>query len=579
MQSGVQSGVIPSLIGPIQDEFNMTSKQAGSIVSCYDIATVFFVTHVGYYCNGYAPRWLGLGMGVMGLGVLVFASSVLIPVNPENSVHAYVLLLFAQIIFGIGASPLYITSPVYLSRNLAQKTFSWIYGLFLATTALGPALGFVFTGLVLGDWDWTDLVLIYGCIAIGLSIPLFFAPIHFKRAEDLTLGHGEEHLHQLQEKNASTLKGLLKPHQNDQEKPKDGSTHEDQADQQQSDPPIDEMKIEVFNISPEEPTESNDDLVDKEKGEQILTTNSQKDLLNVHQPDEKAKTPDLAIVYSKNAVVKCFQILMGPELVHSIWMCLTNPTFVVNNLSICISTAIAGGFTTFASLYLSTIYGVDSSDAAIYVGVCVVPGAVGGTLIGGYVSRRMNATLIQHARFTYVAALLGMCMMWIFFLDDLWIFLGMLVVALVFMFLGYVSGNVITMRCIAPEYRGVGNGIQSVAYRCLGTIPAPIIMGTLFDNTCIKWDGSCKEYDTEKLRLMWFLFAMILSVLNIICCVLQEVFWRRRIKQAGGIEILKLERGVEQEKNLGEKEIEMNPVDNKQQQQEEEEWTTGEGDC
>uniref|UniRef100_A0A8C9R3R8 Solute carrier organic anion transporter family member n=1 Tax=Scleropages formosus TaxID=113540 RepID=A0A8C9R3R8_SCLFO len=42
-------------------------------------------------------------------------------------------------------------------------------------------------------------------------------------------------------------------------------------------------------------------------------------------------------------------------------------------------------------------------------------------------------------------------------------------------------------RCIAPELKSLALGIQTLAMRALGGIPAPVYFGALIDLTCLKW--------------------------------------------------------------------------------------------
>ncbi|CAG0890478.1 unnamed protein product [Darwinula stevensoni] len=56
------------------------------------------------------------------------------------------------------------------------------------------------------------------------------------------------------------------------------------------------------------------------------------------------------------------------------------------------------------------------------------------------------------------------------------------------------------IRCVPRNQRSLALGIQWVKIRLLGTIPAPVIFGTIMDLSCTLWqksndDGSCRAYD------------------------------------------------------------------------------------
>lgn len=48
-------------------------------------------------------------------------------------------------------------------------------------------------------------------------------------------------------------------------------------------------------------------------------------------------------------------------------------------------------------------------------------------------------------------------------------------------------------RCVHSQQRSFALGIQWIVVRLLGTIPAPMLFGTLIDDSCILWQESCNE--------------------------------------------------------------------------------------
>lgn len=67
-------------------------------------------------------------------------------------------------------------------------------------------------------------------------------------------------------------------------------------------------------------------------------------------------------------------------------------------------------------------------------------------------------------------------------------------------------------RCVHDDQRSFALGIQWIKVRLLGTIPAPMIFGTLIDETCILWQescddaGSCLVYDNQYMSRYRFFF-------------------------------------------------------------------------
>uniref|UniRef100_A0A3P8SRC2 Solute carrier organic anion transporter family member n=1 Tax=Amphiprion percula TaxID=161767 RepID=A0A3P8SRC2_AMPPE len=70
--------------------------------------------------------------------------------------------------------------------------------------------------------------------------------------------------------------------------------------------------------------------------------------------------------------------------------------------------------------------------------------------------------------------------------------------------LGATPGYMVIIRCISPELKSLALGIQTLATRTLGGIPAPVYFGALIDSTCLKWSikkcggrGACRIYNSN----------------------------------------------------------------------------------
>ncbi|XP_011292793.2 solute carrier organic anion transporter family member 4A1 [Musca domestica] len=86
-------------------------------------------------------------------------------------------------------------------------------------------------------------------------------------------------------------------------------------------------------------------------------------------------------------------------------------------------------------------------------------------------------------------------------------------VLMMFTFLATMPALSATLRCVYDDQRSFALGIQWIKVRLLGTIPAPMIFGTLIDETCILWQETCDEqagaclvYENSQMsRYMWML--------------------------------------------------------------------------
>uniref|UniRef100_A0A3B5BA99 Solute carrier organic anion transporter family member n=1 Tax=Stegastes partitus TaxID=144197 RepID=A0A3B5BA99_9TELE len=73
--------------------------------------------------------------------------------------------------------------------------------------------------------------------------------------------------------------------------------------------------------------------------------------------------------------------------------------------------------------------------------------------------------------------------------------------------LGATPGYMVIIRCISSELKSLALGIQTLATRTLGGIPAPVYFGALIDSTCLKWSikkcggrGACRIYNSDMYR-------------------------------------------------------------------------------
>ncbi|XP_071481354.1 uncharacterized protein [Diadema antillarum] len=90
-----------------------------------------------------------------------------------------------------------------------------------------------------------------------------------------------------------------------------------------------------------------------------------------------------------------------------------------------------------------------------------------------------------------------------------------------------------TLRCVAPSQRTFALGVQSVIYRCLGSIPGPIIFGSLIDRTCLIWEEeecddsrTCWLYNNADFSRYTLIMPQSAKGLSILCIILALVTYK-----------------------------------------------------
>ena len=203
-----------------------SSVQVGMIASTFDITVLVTVLFISYFGgNSNKPRWLGVGVFIQGIGSLVFALPQFItgeydvgrhanlsfeecqdvndfsPDCNEQSNNVYPVFILANILIGIGASPLFTVGTSYIDDIIHPKRAPIWLGIFYTVAVVGPAVGFGLGGAFLtvfvdpwkdttleesdpgwvGAW-WLGFVLC-GVISLSISILFFMFPEKYPDSE------------------------------------------------------------------------------------------------------------------------------------------------------------------------------------------------------------------------------------------------------------------------------------------------------------------------------------------------------------------------------------------------------------
>ena len=92
IQGALINGFINVVISTVERRFSLTSVESGFIASFYDIASFLCLLPVSYLGGrgiGGKPAWIGVGLGVMGVGSLLFAL-------PHFVTNAYIVLFVVK---------------------------------------------------------------------------------------------------------------------------------------------------------------------------------------------------------------------------------------------------------------------------------------------------------------------------------------------------------------------------------------------------------------------------------------------------------------------------------------------------
>ena len=539
MQGMVINGFVNAVISSLEQRFGLKSTETGVIAGSYDIGSMLSVIPITYFGGRVGtskPKYISLGLLLMGLGSLMFAlphfttdvylsdqveisetsnstNDLCVPgrilrqetkeeldaaetliVNLQNYKYFFV---FGQILHGVGAAPLITLGTTFLDESVPRLSAPMFIGIFQTFFVVGPALGYLLGGFFLS---------IYTDIDSGIAIE--------NLTSDSPLWVGAWWMGFLM---AFVLTWCCA------------------------------FFLSCYpSVIPQNP--------------------------KVETKGNETKT---------DHVIQSYGTLK--EMPKVIWTLLTNATYMMINLGGAADGFTISGLSAFLPKYLQSQYGFSSGFAVMLVGLLVIPAGGLGTFTGGYITKRFKLNRSQVIRMyiycqmiTIPAAfgLLFYCPNANFdqvstsstmmqpkdlqkcqescacsldfrpicsdetiyfnpclagcssFEEDKYsncpclnedqvgvpgkcdqncrLLPGLLLAVFVsiwFTFMSAMPNVVATLRSVEPIHRSLALGIESIILRLVGTIPGPIFFGWILDHTCLLTDGNCLFYDNWNMAL------------------------------------------------------------------------------
>ncbi|XP_041966588.1 solute carrier organic anion transporter family member 3A1 [Alosa sapidissima] len=386
LAQGTVGAYLVSVLTTLERRFNLQSADVGVIASSFEIGNLALILFVSYFgARAHRPRLIGCGGIVMALGALLSALPEFLAnqyefktgetwrrtdigrdicsnasstsfddqleeeicSNRANTNMMYLLLIGAQVLLGIGATPVQPLGVSYIDDHVKKKDSSLYIGILFSTLVFGPACGFILgsvctkfyvdaifidtskLGITPDDPRWIGAW--WGGFLLCGALLFFSALFMFGFPQSLPTHDGEPR--------AESEQAMLSPSMSqdyDQHKPSNGvaAGHQDNS----------------------------------------------------------------------NSPSCCQQLRVIPKVTKHL---LSNPVFTCIILAACMEIAVVAGFAAFLGKYLEQQFNLTTSSANQLLGMTAIPCACLGIFLGGLLVKKLNLSALGAIRMAMLVNLIS----------------------------------------------------------------------------------------------------------------------------------------------------------------------------
>eukprot|EP00467_Chlorarachnion_reptans_P007681 CAMPEP_0114517006 /NCGR_PEP_ID=MMETSP0109-20121206/17652_1 /TAXON_ID=29199 /ORGANISM="Chlorarachnion reptans, Strain CCCM449" /LENGTH=790 /DNA_ID=CAMNT_0001697475 /DNA_START=27 /DNA_END=2399 /DNA_ORIENTATION=- len=459
-QSFAVGGLFPAVISTLERRYNLSSTEAGMLSSCYDIGVLLLVLIVGYFgTHGHRPRMLSVGLAMIAIGSFIFAMPQLVggrysfidtsdtdicgdesspPVTCASKAdYNYGLLCVGIILLAFGSAPLWTLGPAHLDHIVAPYILPKYLAYFYLFVGIGPAAGYVVASVTLniwvdpgvnpgnvepGDANWV------GAWWIGWYVAAFLAVVFFVPMALFTRGKAAEKPMRMRPKKNMNMKRPSRPalKKETQEPLRKDNIPLGQVQRSEAASPIGSKRDgKLADSRRSVPMEEFGSPLSAALSSPVNGT-AQISELKLHEDNEelhdekKHQKPRVSVSRSKSRKSEKEQV--EPESQSCGHFCrlllpiLSNKSYLLTTLGVTTEGFAVSGFSTFVPKAVESIFSLSSSQAALYVGFVIVPGAAGGIFFGGWLSNYLRLTPRQNAKLCWIVAAAAIPLLFAFFI-------------------------------------------------------------------------------------------------------------------------------------------------------------------
>lgn len=563
IQGFVVNGINNVNTTSIERRFGLPSSKVGSISSAYDVSAAIVGLIISYFGSGrHKPKFLSLAAGSMAIGSFVmtlphFTNGLYLwgenirgtcseeldadTCSADESLQHYLyVFLLGQALHGVGGTTLYIVGVSLMDDSVPASSSPLYIGIFYAFATFGPALGYIFGGqmlnvyvdfneptgnsgnLVPGDPRWVGAwwvgFLVASLVMVSVAIPMAAYGVELPAAK---------------------------------------TVRDTRVSQMHNDHVIDSKSKEEISGS----------LRDLPRSFWILLTNPAFALLTLAGAAEGLSTSGFAtfmpkLIQNQFGTTAAWASILGGIVavpgaaggqfvsgylckrlnlkVRGMLRLIICVCLIATVLDFCVwirceQETIVGVSSQYSTSYFEELPNLQSEScnkncscsSEFYQPVCsdqevqyFSPCHAGCHGHNADRSTYNNCTCLSHyegysADNSTTTVTSGKCRETCLLL---YIFLPVLLLDIFFRFAQSPPALSVTLRCIHDKQRTFALGIQWFVVRLMGTVPGPIMFGTVIDSSCLVWKEKCGEntscwiYDNAQLSRNFFIILFAVKI-------------------------------------------------------------------
>ena len=156
----------------IKDELKLDATQLGLLISAFSWTYVAAMPFAGWLAERVgAYRVLAVGLAIWSLATFL-----------TGFAGGFAAILMLRMALGIGESAAFPCSSKLIAQNVPHHKLGAANAVIAQGLSLGPAFGVFFGGLLMGDFGWRKVFLVFGALSLTWLIPWYFATRHHAAA-------------------------------------------------------------------------------------------------------------------------------------------------------------------------------------------------------------------------------------------------------------------------------------------------------------------------------------------------------------------------------------------------------------